>query len=80
MKIQYDKVADAMYIYLKEGKIHQTIPVSNYVIVDVDKEGKTIGIELLDASTMSGFDPEKNIFNGVPVEDITTSTPAVVWA
>jgi len=53
MRIEYDKEADAAYIYFKdisEGEIVQTISLNESVNVDLDKEGKTLGIEILDAS------------------------------
>ena len=53
MKIEYDKEADAAYIYFKEieeGEIAQTISLNDSVNVDLDKENRTLGIEILDAS------------------------------
>ena len=50
MKIQYDKIADAIYIYLKRGKIFKTIKMKDRLIVDTDKDGKIIGLEILGAS------------------------------
>ena len=48
-----DKEADAAYIYFKEispGEVTQTISLNDSINVDLDKDGKTIGIEILDAS------------------------------
>jgi len=53
MKITLDKEADAAYIYFKEisaGEVTDTISLNESVNVDLNKEGKTIGIEILDAS------------------------------
>ena len=53
MKTKYDKEADAAYIYFKEireGEIVQTISLNESVNVDLDAEGKTLGIEILNAS------------------------------
>jgi len=50
MKIQYDKIADAVYIYMKKGKIFKTIKMKDRLIVDTDKEGKILGMEILGAS------------------------------
>ena len=49
-KIEYDKSVDALYIYANSGKIHRTIELNHRVLFDVDKNGKLIGIEILDAS------------------------------
>ncbi|HLC87297.1 MAG TPA: DUF2283 domain-containing protein [Candidatus Nanoarchaeia archaeon] len=53
MRITYDKEADAAYIYFKEispGEVAETISLNETVNVDRDKEGKTLGIEILEAS------------------------------
>ena len=54
MKIEYDKEVDAAYIYLdgsiKDGEVTQTIPVKENIILDYNKKGKLLGIEILNAS------------------------------
>lgn len=50
MKIEYDKEADAVYIYLQQKKSAKTIELSELVKVDLDEEGKLIGIEVLNAT------------------------------
>jgi len=50
MKISYDKKADALYIYLRKGKTTKTIKVSSRLLVDVDRRGNALGIEMLDVS------------------------------
>ncbi len=53
MKITYDKEADAAYIYFKElspEEVSQTISLNDSVNIDLDKDGKTLGIEILDAT------------------------------
>ncbi len=53
MKLEYDKDADAAYIYFKEieeGEVVQTISLNDSVNIDLDKEDRTLGIEILDAS------------------------------
>jgi uncharacterized protein YuzE len=50
MKIEYDKKADAVYIYLQEKEAAKTIELSETVKVDLDKEGKLIGVEVLNAT------------------------------
>lgn len=60
MKIQYDPKVDAMYIELAKGKYDVSREISKSIIVDVDKNGKVLGIEILDASVnIPAFDPEK---------------------
>ena len=61
MKIRYDSKIDAMYIELAEGKYDASREISASVIVDEDKKGKVLGIEILDASeNIPAFNP-KNI-------------------
>ena len=50
MKIEYDKETDAVYIYLQQKEAAKTIELSEIVKVDLDKEGKLIGIEVLNAT------------------------------
>lgn len=76
MKINYDKIADAAYFKIRDGKIDKSVRVNDYVIVDVDSEGGVIGIEMLDYSARQQ-DPKKleeSVKNGIPVE-IVTGTP-----
>ena len=54
MEVTYDKEADAVYIYLKNpikrGEAKKTVPTDAGPILDFDKKGKLIGIEILWAS------------------------------
>lgn len=53
MKITLDKEADAAYIYFKEiseGEVDKTISLNESINVDLDEEGRALGIEILDAS------------------------------
>ena len=53
MKITFDKDADAAYIYFKEispGEVSKTISLNDSINIDIDVDGKTLGIEILDAS------------------------------
>lgn len=50
MLVQYDKDADAMFIKFKEGKYHESKEINANIILDIEKNGKIIGIEILNAS------------------------------
>lgn len=53
MKITLDKEADAAYLYLKDisqGEVDNTISLNESINIDLDKDGRTLGIEILDAS------------------------------
>jgi len=47
VSVEFDPEVNAMYIRLKKGKVNKSEPLADNVIVDVDKEGKAIGIEIL---------------------------------
>jgi uncharacterized protein YuzE len=50
MEITFDRGADAMYIRLRKGKFAKNKKIDSRTIVDLDKKGKVLGIELLEAS------------------------------
>ena len=54
MKVTYDESVNILYIRLREGDYDESDEVAEGVIVDFDKQGKPIAIEILDASTVLG--------------------------
>ena len=50
MEISYDKEADAMYIEFRKGKFENNKVIDDFTIIDMDKKGNILGIELLDVS------------------------------
>ena len=50
MKIRYDKKSDAMYIRFSEAPCFESDEIKEGFIIDYDKKGKVIGLELLDVS------------------------------
>ncbi|MCX5868977.1 MAG: DUF2283 domain-containing protein, partial [Proteobacteria bacterium] len=52
MKIEYDQIRDLLYVYFSEPgtKVADTVTVKEGVHADFDKDGKLIGLEVLDAS------------------------------
>ena len=47
MNIKYDPDADAMYIRITQNEVDYTKEIDDNTIVDLDKDGQIIGIELL---------------------------------
>jgi uncharacterized protein YuzE len=45
--VEFDSEVNAMYIHLKKGKVDRYEPLADNVIVDVDKKGEAVGIEIL---------------------------------
>ena len=76
MKINYDKIADAIYLTVSKGKINKSIRMNDRLVVDVSNKGNIIGIELLDASSRQIKDLENNLKNGVPIN--VTSPVSVI--
>ncbi len=50
MKVIYDRDSDTLSIILRPGKVAESDEVREGLIMDYDKIGKLISIELLDAS------------------------------
>ena len=50
MKIEYDQLADAMYIRLREGDSVESEEIQENMILDFDAEGHVLGIEIINAS------------------------------
>ena len=47
MKIRYDPDADAMYITLREGKVHHTKEIDKNTIIDFNEDNQVLGVEML---------------------------------
>lgn len=47
MQAKYDSKAKALYLTLKKGNVASTIKLKDDVVVDVDKSGNVLGVEVL---------------------------------
>lgn len=54
MKIKYDKDVDVMNIIFSDAEITDTDEAKSGVIIDYDKDGNIVEIEILDASKKTG--------------------------
>jgi len=54
MKISYDKTVDALNVSLRTGVVAKTLEVAPEILVDVDKKGNTLNIEIIGASEKIG--------------------------
>jgi len=50
MEVTYDKEADAMYIEFRKGEFYANKKIDDFTIIDLDKSGNILGIELLEVS------------------------------
>jgi len=45
--VKYDKIADALYIRLRDGEVVESDEVAPGIIVDLDENDEILGIEVL---------------------------------
>jgi len=63
IRVEYDSKADAMYIWLRKARYEISEELAENVIIDLDKRGRIIGIEILDASKNLGKQLVNKILN-----------------
>lgn len=68
--IHYDPKADAVYIEIAKGKYEVSREISDSVIVDEDKNGKVLGVEVLDVSEVFGAKFRANMKNSSPTSAV----------
>lgn len=53
MKLEYDKDANAAYLYIvdsiKRGGVAKTLSLNDNILLDFDKKGRVLGVEILSA-------------------------------
>ena len=56
MKIEYDPERDLLYLYFAEPekKAAETVTIKPGVFADFDRDGKLLGMEILDAKELMG--------------------------
>ena len=56
MKIEYDPERDLLYLYFAdpEKKAAETVTIKPGVFADFDRDGKLLGMEILDAKELMG--------------------------
>lgn len=45
--LEYDSSSNALYIRLKRGKVAESEPISDNLILDLNRKGEIIGVEVL---------------------------------
>jgi uncharacterized protein YuzE len=50
MKMEYDREVDALYVRLQGKYVHKTLEIEDGLNIDLDENGKLIGVEILDAT------------------------------
>ena len=54
MKITYDKEIDTLNVILRKGVVAKTIEVTPEILLDVDKKGQPLYLEIIGASEKIG--------------------------
>jgi uncharacterized protein YuzE len=70
VRVEYDEKSDAMYIWLRKAKYDISEKLAENVVLDLDKNGRIIGIEVLDASKNLG----KDIVNRILLKEKIAAT------
>jgi len=73
MEIIYDREVDALNVSLRAGVVAKTLEIAPEILVDVDKKGNTLNIEIIGASEKIG----KKNFGRVIVGKHSLALPAV---
>ena len=71
MKIEYDKEVDALYIRIQEKEVSHTKELEEGINLDMDDEGKIIGLEIIGATERYTL---KDIFN-ISTENLILEEP-----
>lgn len=64
--MKYDPLADALYIRVRDGDIVDSIEVRENLVVDFDKNGEVIGIEVINFSK-SKIDIGELLMKGIEI-------------
>jgi len=64
--VKYDPLADALYIRVRDGDIVDSIEVRENLVVDFDKNGEVIGIEVINFSK-SKIDIGELLMKGIEI-------------
>ena len=75
MRIRYDEKVDALYIRLRESEYYESDEIKEGFVLDSDKDGNIIGIEILDAS--SYLLPSELSSVSFEIEKVLTSESAI---
>jgi len=71
MKIEYSKEEDAIYVSFKEEYVAKSKEIEDGVVVDFDKDGQIIGIEVLDVSQRFSLSDIVNVsIENIPIEAV----------
>jgi uncharacterized protein YuzE len=67
MKIQYDKQADALYIYIGRGPIKRTLKAGENILVDLGEKNRVVGVEFYKISRSAPQEKLQSVSIELPV-------------
>lgn len=70
MKINYDKNVDSLNLTFRSGAVDKTLEVAPEIMLDLDKEGRPLYLEIIGASEKVG---EKNFRNVLAAKRVVRS-------
>lgn len=68
MKISFDEKADALYIQFQKGKVKRTVKLEDGILIDIGKDDKIFGIEILDVKERISIKNIRKLDYRVPVK------------
>jgi uncharacterized protein YuzE len=68
MKIQYDKRADALYIYLGKGRVKKTLKTGKNMLVDFGEKDRVIGVEFYKISRSVPQEKLQSVLVELPIK------------
>jgi len=71
MKITIDLEADALYIKFQKGKFARNKKVDGDTIIDLDKEGRLLGIEMLNITKKIPITQLSNVSVKMPIRIVS---------
>lgn len=74
MKIEYDEEADALYFQFLSCSAARTIDINEDIAVDLNGQGKIVGIEILNASKIINLNSFKTINLQMPAKYMPSIT------
>jgi uncharacterized protein YuzE len=76
VRIEYSKEEDALYIHLRDVPVAESRDIAEGVTLDLDANGRIVGLEILDASEALGLGNLVNVsIENLPVEQLPLGAP-----
>lgn len=61
MKLEFDPIADALYLEISDHDVEESKEIERGVILDYDAKGNIVGVEVLSVSKRSAGSPPMKI-------------------